>query len=404
MLPQTHTVSVALGFLLLVKTVATAATVPVVSIAGERDDRIWRLALDEGRLVVDSSVDRGRTFTGRTVITTPDEKVDPRPETRPLIWVDARGTRWVTYERLRGRLYTGDIVVRRAVPGGAFSGPIVVNDNLEDIGHTYHTSGLNEAGDLFVVWLDDRGGNHIRDNGGRPKARGMYYAVLRSGAPLATPVNHLVAPDRVCDCCRPALAFAGSQAWLMARLATADGLRDHGSYRLGRDGVIGSMRPGPVDGWRIEGCPHHGPAVGVGADRRYHAVWFTGSDARQGLFYAYSGDEGRSYQGLRAIGDVARNAGHPALLVDGARVYVAWTERTGPKWSALVQRSDDAGVTWSAAQVIAEADGAVDYVFLHRSGNRVLASWATAERGHMIKDVDDQTASSRSHARSATSK
>ena len=126
-----------------------------------------------------------------------------------------------------------------------FSNPIVVNDNLEDIGHTYHTSGLNAAGDLFVVWLDDRGGNHVRDGTGRPKARGMYYAVFRTDAPLGTPVNHLIAGDRVCDCCRPAIAFGGSHAWLMARLATDDGIRDHASYRLGREGVIGSARPVP---------------------------------------------------------------------------------------------------------------------------------------------------------------
>jgi hypothetical protein len=173
----------------------------------------------------------------------------------------------------------------------------VVNDNTEEIGHSFHASGVNAQGDLFIVWLDDRGGNHIPKDGARPQARGLYYAVLPDGRPEAPLTNHLIRPHSVCDCCRPALAFEpDGDALLLTRLADG-GLRDHGLFRLGREGKAAFIGMSPADKWRIEACPHHGPAM-ANADGRLHAVWFTGADTRQGLFYAVS-SSGRPARSLR---------------------------------------------------------------------------------------------------------
>jgi hypothetical protein len=206
---------------------------------------------------------------------------------------------------------------------------------------------------------------------------------------LATPVNYMILPDRMCDCCRPALAFTSSrEAVLFVRLATADGLRDHGSFRLGPDGVIGPGRPGTRDDWRLNGCPHHGPAIAVDRRGRYHAAWFTGSDRRQGLFYASSPDAGLSYTEARAIGGADRRASHPDVLVDGAdRVWLTWTERAAGASRLLVQSSTDAGATWGAPRQLAETTGLVDYPFLHQSQERVFVSWFTAADGLKILRV-----------------
>lgn len=361
---------------------------PVVTIAVGPDRRLWRLSARDGRLVLAVSADQGRTFQQMAAVTDAAESINTNPETRPRLSIDARGTLHVTYERNLSKRYASDVILRTSSDGGrSFGLPQVVNDDRAEVGHSFHASAVNDRGDLFIVWLDDRGGNHIREDGGRPQARGMYYAVRRADAPAAPLRNHLIRLNNVCECCRPALAVRpDGDAWLFVRMAT-DNTRDHELFVLSR---LGSAEPaskrGPADNWKFNGCPHHGPAAALDARDRLHMVWFTGNERAPGIYYAFSDDSGAAYSPRRPVGSVDHAASHADMATNGSTVSIAWTERRDGKTTLRVRQSVDRGATWSADREIARGQAPSDYPFVHVASAQTLVSWATTE-GHRVFDI-----------------
>lgn len=83
--------------------------------------------------------------------------------------------------------------------------------------------------------------------------------------------------DHVCECCRIAAVFDEAGDLVLAwRDIMPGSVRDHAFSRITRDGQVLTPRRLTRDGWVIEACPHHGPALAAGRDGTVHAVWFTG--------------------------------------------------------------------------------------------------------------------------------
>jgi hypothetical protein len=127
--------------------------------------------------------------------------------------------------------------------------------------------------------------------------------------------------DGICECCRLAMAWDGGTPLLLWRDILDGGIRDHSIARLEVSGLPAPRR-GTDDGWRIDGCPHHGPALAVGPDRTWHLAWFTGEGKRgAGTFYRRSTDQGRSFSEPIHIGSTV--AGRPSLATAGKTVWLA---------------------------------------------------------------------------------
>jgi hypothetical protein len=137
------------------------------------------------------------------------------------------------------------------------------------------------------------------------------------------------------------------------------------------------------DGWKIDGCPHHGPALAVGDAGTWHLAWFTGDGRRgAGTFYRRSTDRGRTLSAPVRLGGA--RAGRPALATAGRTVWLAWKEpREG---GAVVRgmRSADDGQTWSPPGELARAAGASDHPFLLTHGGRAYLSWFGATEGYRL--------------------
>jgi hypothetical protein len=120
----------------------------------------------------------------------------------------------------------------------------------------------------------------------------------------------------------------------------------------------------------------------------YHAVWFSGSPANPGLFYAYSTDAGRHFSTPVNFGK--EGAGHPHVLALGSRVNVVWQEFDGTNNTIKLIKSADDGKSWSKPEVIAETAQAGDQPFLVSDGNNIYLSWKTQQQDYRLKSIDDK--------------
>jgi hypothetical protein len=169
---------------------------------------------------------------------------------------------------------------------------------------------------------------------------------------------------------------------LLFRDILPGGVRDHSLARLAEAGV--EVRRASVDEWKIEACPHHGPALAVDAGGTYHLAWFTAGSRAQGLLYANTRDQGRTFSTPFSFGSAERSS-HPAVLSVGQHVYLAWKESLpAGGYAARVLYSRDGGQRWSAPRDLARTDGGSDHPLLVARGAVGLLSWFTEREGYRL--------------------
>jgi hypothetical protein len=357
---------------------AASSSVPTAAFAA--DGTLWLAWVDAFRVFVSSSKDLGKTFSSPIGVSPVGEAIDANGEARPKIAVGPKGEIYVSYTRKGQRPFTGDIRFSRRLPGGEFSGPLTVNDDGLVTGHRFDTLAVSPNGEVRLVWIDKRDLEAAKEKGGAYDGAALYQAVSADGGRTFSPNSKI--KDGICECCRLAMAWDGGTPLLLWRDILDGGIRDHSIARLEVSGLPAPRRA-TDDGWRIDGCPHHGPALAVGPDRTWHLAWFTGEGKRgAGTFYRRSTDQGRSFSEPIRIGSTI--AGRPSLATAGSTVWLAWKESLGSGTAIRAVRSDDAGLTWSAAREIARTSGNSDYPFLVGRTADTFLSWFTAEEGYRL--------------------
>ena len=244
--------------------------------------------------------------------------------------------------------------------GGATwtSGPNPADDGRED-GHAFADLAADEAGTLYLAWLDSRDG-----------AQGLRAAVSRdSGRTWETNGS----PDaRSCECCWNRVAAAGRDgAYVlyrdrdprdMALVATRDGGRE-----WTRRGSVGAFA------WQFEGCPEVGGGLVAQATGRLDAVVWTGEEKRQGVYALGSTDDGRTWSAPAALGTKAARS--PDLARAGSVLQAIWEEH-GAVFGA---RSRDDGRTWSAPERLSAEGVRASRPCVVTAGERFLAAWTEQE-------------------------
>lgn len=307
---------------------------------------------------------------------------------------------WQNNRTIPGRRFpASDLRLARSTDGGrTFAPAVTVNDDAggPPSSHTFHDVVVGKDGTVWVAWLDSR----VRDaerarrnphpaatptrgqgdsttsmhgHGGMaedPTLPGSEIRVAKSADGGRTFGPSLVVDGNVCPCCRTSLAAApdGSIYVAWRKVYTGDV----------RDPVVARLAPGasafsaPVrvhaDGWVFPGCPHAGPSLAVDARGRVHVAWYTGRDGRQGLWYATSGDGGRTFGAPAALltaGWVPPS--QVALAVEGDRVWATWDDR----------REQDGRVT------LARLDGGTPHVVAREPVGRSPAL-ASGPRGLLV--------------------
>lgn len=241
-------------------------------------------------------------------------------EARPLAAFGRNGAFAVAWTgRREGGGHATDVWVTASGNGGATLGAAVrVNDDAEGrpAYHGFPALGFAPDGALLVAWMDER---HAPPGGGEPSSASLYLAVSRDQGATFGPNRPLT--DRLCPCCRVAIATAEPGRVAIAYRSAGGDIRDPalllstdngGTFPF--DTVIAS------DGWSTTECPVDGPAlVATGGGGRL--AWYTAARGPAVHYASFRGDSAAI--AIRAEVAGLHRPAHPRLAPLGAAALLA---------------------------------------------------------------------------------
>lgn len=348
--------------------------------------KLWQTSVKDGHVMVSHSDNQGKTFSTPVQVNPESELVAAVGENRPKILVGSNGNIYVSFTQNLETPFAGHIRFSRSVDGGkSFSAPITVNNNLDPITHSFDAMGVNERGQVYIVWLDKRDISNAKKNGEKYSGVAIYYAI--SDDEGKTFHTNIKAADHSCECCRVAMAMDNDGTPIIVwRHIFGKNIRDHAMMRL--DGKSQPIRLS-YENWEVDACPHHGPAVSIADDGIYHFVWFSNSSKQHGLFYSYSSDQGQHFSRPLNFGNFRAQASHPHVLSLGQRVLIVWKEFNGTATGIYLKHSIDGGNGWSAPKKLASTTGTSDYPFMVSDGNKSYLSWNTDKEGYRLINLSE---------------
>lgn len=347
---------------------------------------LWITWANNDRIYVQSSVDKGLSFSEPMPVNTVAEKVEAKGEYRPKIKLDGKGNIYITWtQKLEGR-HSGHIRFSRSTDGGRhFSAPVTVNNNLDNIGHRFDSMAVGKNGEIFVAWLDARDVEAAKKAGKPFDGSSLYYSWSDDDGAHFYPNKRIAA--HTCQCCRLGTEIAPDNTPVVTWRHVFDGgIRDHALVKFADWNTPGDTHRVGIDNWKIDACPHHGPGLSIADSGAYHAVWFSGSATNPGLFYARSTDEGKHFSA--PINFAKEGASHPHVLALGSEVRIVWQAFDGTHSAIKLIKSADSGKTWSQPETIAQSDQAVDQPFLIGDGRKFYLSWKAQHRDFQLLAVD----------------
>jgi hypothetical protein len=359
-----------------------------ISAAFDGKGVLWITWAQNEHVYVQSSEDKGQSFTNPLMVNANAEKIEAKGEYRPKIKLDAKGNIYLTWtQKLEGH-HSGHIRFSRSADEGRhFSTPVTVNDNRDNIGHRFDSMAIGKNGEIFIAWLDARDFEEAKKAGKKFDGTSLYYSWSNDGGEHFYPNKRIAA--HTCQCCRLDTAIAPDNTPVITwRHIFEGGIRDHGLIKFTDWNTPGDTHRLGRDNWKIDACPHHGPGLSISDSGIYHAVWFSGSPANPGLFYAYSTDSGRHFSTPVNFGKAG--SGHPHVLALGAKVNVVWQEFDGTNNIVKLMKSADDGKTWSKPEVIAQTTKSGDQPFLVSDGQKTYLSWKTQQQDYGLISIDDK--------------
>lgn len=337
-----------------------------VGVAFDAQGKLWRVSVNDGVVFVDSSMDKGNTFSKKIKVNNKPQKVAAKGEARPKIALGPKGNIYLTWTQGLKKRYAGYVWFSRSVDGGkTFEPPKIVHQDRAEITHRFDALTVSPDGTITVAWVDKRDLEAAKKAGKKYTGAAIYYAVSTDNGKSFLPEKKLA--DSSCECCRIATSTKpDGTAVAMWRHVFSNSERDHAMAEIPKEGAVVNMTRATFGHWKIDGCPHHGAALargGEGADWwGYHMAYFDGKDKKPGLYYSRMDGEAWVTSPAKKIGDNAKQARHPAILSVGENVWLAWLE-TGSNnvKNVMIQSSSDEGKSWTDSHLLLSFKGKVDY-------------------------------------------
>ncbi|MGZ4993047.1 MAG: sialidase family protein [Methylobacter sp.] len=358
-----------------------------VNAAFDNKGGLWITWANNDHVYVQTSEDKGLSFSEPVVVNPVAEKIEAKGEYRPKIKPDAKGNIYLTWTQKLEAKHSGHIRFSRSTDGGQhFSAPVTVNDNRDIISHRFDSMAIGKNGEIFIAWLDARDVEEAKKAGKKFEGSSLYYSWSDDGGAHFYPNKRIA--THTCQCCRLDTAIAPDNTPVITwRHVFEGGIRDHALIKFNDWNTPGDTHRLGRDNWKIDACPHHGPGLSISDSGIYHAVWFSGSATNQGLFYAYSTDAGRHFSTPVSFGK--EGAGHPHVLALGSRVNVVWQEFDGTHNIVKLIKSADDGKSWSKPEALAQTAKSGDQPFLVSDGQKIYLSWKTQQQDYQLKSIEE---------------
>ena len=364
-----------------------------VSLAFDGQGDLWRTTEKDGYIWVDSSHDLGKTFSKSVQVNPQPQKIGADSEARPKIAIGPQGYIYLTWTEALKKPFSGYIWFARSTnQGKSFEKPYIVHQDRSEITHRFDALNISKNGSITVSWVDKRDLIAAKAAGKVYDGAAIYYArSLDNGASFTTEQK---LADGSCECCR--IAFTNKPdgtAVAMWRHVFAGSERDHMLAEIPQSaGQTPVIKRATFGRWKIDGCPHHGAALASGGEAKdwwgYHMAWFDGGNDDAGknasLFYARMDGEAWVSSPAKKFGNHKNQAGHPALLSIGEKVWLAWRETEANTNTVMGMFSDDGGRSWGDAKIIARTLGQADYPQLIAHEHQVYLAWNTLKDGLQV--------------------
>ncbi len=346
-----------------------------VSVALDAQGNLWRASAKDGFVVVDKSLAvNPLIFASPKNINEKAQKIGTSGDARPKIAIAHNGNIYLTWTQALPTPYSGYIWFSRSIDGGkTFSPPSIVHQDRAEITHRFDALSVSPSGRIYVAWVDKRDLIAAKKTKQAYDGAAIYYA-FSEDAGASFSAERKVA-DSSCECCRIAmLANEQGDAVMMWRHLFVGGVRDHAMAKISANETNPKIHRASFGNWKIDACPHHGPAIAKGGDWGYHLAWFDGGD-KAGLFYARMDGEAWVSSPAKRFGDANSQTGHPALISDGEQVWLAWKEMTDKASLVKLVKSNDGGRSWDAPAVISQTKGKSDYPQLLLKNGQAYLAW-----------------------------
>jgi hypothetical protein len=354
------------------------------SAAFSKDGVLWVAWGFSGHIYVQHSKDQGNTFSSPVAVNVTPENIAARAENRPKIQLDDDNNIYISWTTLLPKPYTGNVRFSRSTNHGkSFSKPITVNSDTQQISHRFDALGVTPDGNVYVSWLDKRDAIIAKQKNTSYLGGAIYYTVSTNQG--KTFHENMKLADQSCVCCRIAIAIDNNNLPVIAwRDIYGDQIRDHSIVTFKSPTQPNNPQRLSFEKWRIEGCPHHGPALDIDTENTIHAVWFNETDSDHVLFYANNKTHTSSYTSPLGFGNPNNQSSHPYVKTTNKDVYLVWKEFDGKATRIMLNISNDNGNTWKEAQSISSTEGASDHPTLVSHKNDVYLSWHRAGLGYQL--------------------
>lgn len=365
-----------------------------VSVAFDAKGVLWRVSVKDGLVLVDASNDLAKTFSSPITINHEPQKIGVDGDARPKIAIAPNGNIYLTWTQALPKPYTGYIWFARSTNAGkSFEKPYVVHTDRAEITHRFDAMAVANTGRIYVAWVDKRDLESAKLRKANYEGAAIYTAVSDDQGASFQPEQKLA--DNSCECCRIALATTqDGQAVAMWRHLFEGGVRDHAMMQFSGDLTSNSgIHRASFGHWKIDACPHHGPAIARGDQNGktwgWHMAWFDGASdtSKMGLYYARMDSEAWVSSPAKRFGDANQKAGHPALLSQGEQVWLAWKELTDTASVIKLAYSSDGGRSWQPTSEVAQTVARADYPQLLAQQDHVFVAWNTEHEGLRLVNV-----------------
>ena len=356
------------------------------------DGKLWLAWVFAGHVYVQYSNDQGKSYSAPSIVNRAPEKIAARAENRAKIQLDNAGNIYISWTQSLNKLYTGNIRFSRSVDGGqSFSQPITVNDDLQEISHRFDSMVVSDDGKVFISWLDKRDQQAAKDKQQEYIGGALYYSYSADqGQSFSKNMN---LSDNSCVCCRIAMALDSNNlpviAWRDIYGNDANNqIRDHSLITFNSELKPAKKIRLSNEQWKINGCPHHGPALDVDSNNVVHSTWFNDSsnEEQDGDHVLFYGNSSNDYKAM-GFGQADKQSAHPYVATMGQTVFLVWKEFDGKKTDIFMKTSKDAGISWSQNKVISTTAGSSDHPLLVKNSKAVYLSWHTQNEGYRFIEL-----------------